>query len=84
MDIAHQVGVENGKDDEWGMQTFSKDIDLGRLSEPSDVAACVSFLAGSDSDYMTGQALLIDGGMVKSVKTNALEAGAFLALCSSI
>jgi len=28
------------------------------------VAACVAYLAGPDSDYMTGQALLIDGGMV--------------------
>ncbi|MGC3362699.1 SDR family NAD(P)-dependent oxidoreductase, partial [Enterococcus faecalis] len=39
MDIAHQVGVNAGKDDEWGMQTFSKDIALKRLSEPEDVSA---------------------------------------------
>lgn len=64
MDIAHQVAVNAGKDDEWGMQTFAKDIVLKRLSEPEDVAACVSYLAGPDSDYMTGQALIIDGGMV--------------------
>lgn len=64
MDIAHHVAEANGKDDEWGMQQYTKDIALGRLSEPSDVAACVSYLAGPDSDYMTGQALLIDGGMV--------------------
>ena len=64
LDIAHQVAVNAGKDDEWGMQTFAKDIALGRLSEPEDVAACVSYLAGPDSDYMTGQALIIDGGMV--------------------
>lgn len=63
MDIAHQVGQEAGKDDEWGMQ-FSQNIALGRLSEPEDVAACVAYLAGPDSNYMTGQALLIDGGMV--------------------
>jgi meso-butanediol dehydrogenase/(S,S)-butanediol dehydrogenase/diacetyl reductase len=63
MDIAHQVGKNAGKDDEWGMQTFSKDIALGRLSEASDVAAGIAFLAGHDSDYMTGQTLIIDGGM---------------------
>ena len=39
-------------------------IALGRAETPDDVAALVSFLAGPDSDYMTGQAPLIDGGMV--------------------
>ena len=43
-DIAHEVGKNAGKDDEWGMQTFAKDITLKRLSEPEDVAAAVSFL----------------------------------------
>lgn len=41
-DIAHEVGKNAGKDDEWGMQTFAKDITLKRLSEPEDVAAAVS------------------------------------------
>lgn len=39
-------------------------IALGRAQTPEDVAAFVSFLAGPDSDYMTGQAPLIDGGLV--------------------
>lgn len=54
MDIAHEVGQNAGKDDEWGMQQFAKDITLKRLSEPEDVAAAVSFLAGPDSNYVTG------------------------------
>ena len=62
-DIAHQVGKNAGKDDEWGMQTFAKDIAMKRLSEPEDVAAGVSFLAVSDSNYITGQTLEVDGGM---------------------
>ncbi len=61
--IAHEVGKQAGESDEWGMQTFAKDIALGRLSEPEDVAAAVSFLAGPDSDYVTGQTLEVDGGM---------------------
>lgn len=36
----------------------------GRAETPEDVARLVSFLAGPDADYMTGQAPLIDGGLV--------------------
>jgi meso-butanediol dehydrogenase/(S,S)-butanediol dehydrogenase/diacetyl reductase len=39
-------------------------IALGRAETPDDVAGFVSYLAGPDADYMTGQAPLIDGGMV--------------------
>lgn len=39
-------------------------IALGRAETPEDVASFVSYLAGNDSDYMTGQSPLIDGGMV--------------------
>lgn len=39
-------------------------IALGRAETPDDVASFVSWLAGPDSDYMTGQAPLIDGGLV--------------------
>ena len=63
MDIAHQVGLNAGKDDEWGLQTFAKDITLKRLSEAEDVASVVSFLAGDDSNYITGQTIIVDGGI---------------------
>ena len=39
-------------------------IPLGRPEKPDDVAGVVSFLASRDSDYMTGQAVHIDGGLV--------------------
>jgi len=37
---------------------------LGRLAEPEDVARAALFLASSDSDYLTGDALNVSGGMV--------------------
>ncbi|ABV95868.2 acetoin reductase (plasmid) [Dinoroseobacter shibae DFL 12 = DSM 16493] len=43
---------------------FVKSIALGRSETPEDVAGLVSFLAGPDSAYMTGQCVIIDGGMV--------------------
>jgi meso-butanediol dehydrogenase/(S,S)-butanediol dehydrogenase/diacetyl reductase len=39
-------------------------IPLGRPERAEDVAGVVAFLAGPDSDYMTGQALNVDGGIV--------------------
>ncbi|MDF2824537.1 MAG: diacetyl reductase [Mycobacterium sp.] len=39
-------------------------IALGRAETPDDVAGFVSYLAGPDADYMTGQSGLIDGGLV--------------------
>jgi meso-butanediol dehydrogenase/(S,S)-butanediol dehydrogenase/diacetyl reductase len=43
---------------------YVEGIALGRAETPDDVAALVSFLAGPDSDYVTGQSPIIDGGMV--------------------
>ena len=41
-----------------------RNIPLGRPERAEDVANVVAFLAGPDSDYMTGQALNVDGGIV--------------------
>jgi meso-butanediol dehydrogenase/(S,S)-butanediol dehydrogenase/diacetyl reductase len=38
-------------------------IPLGRLETPNDVAGVVSFLASPDADYITGQSIVVDGGM---------------------
>ena len=46
------------------LQQYSQLIALGRVQTPEDVASFVSYLAGRDSDYMTGQAVVIDGGIV--------------------
>ncbi|MFA5145312.1 MAG: 3-oxoacyl-[acyl-carrier-protein] reductase [Candidatus Omnitrophota bacterium] len=39
-------------------------IPLDRLGEPDDVAAACLFLASEDSSYITGQTIVVDGGMV--------------------
>jgi meso-butanediol dehydrogenase / (S,S)-butanediol dehydrogenase / diacetyl reductase len=43
---------------------YSQLIPLGRVQTPEDVASFVSYLASPDADYMTGQAPMIDGGIV--------------------
>jgi meso-butanediol dehydrogenase/(S,S)-butanediol dehydrogenase/diacetyl reductase len=43
---------------------YVEGVALGRAQTPDDVSAMVSFLAGPDSDYVTGQAIITDGGLV--------------------
>ncbi|TVL90383.1 SDR family NAD(P)-dependent oxidoreductase [Streptomyces sp. SAJ15] len=43
------------------------DIPLGALGHAEEVASAVAFLASSDASYITGQDLVIDGGVLGSV-----------------
>ena len=36
---------------------------LGRFGRPREVAKVVSFLAGDEASYITGQVLVLDGGL---------------------
>ena len=45
------------------MEEFSADILRGRVATPEDITGTTTFLAAKDSDYMTGQIVMIDGGM---------------------
>lgn len=64
----NRIDEEMGKIHGWApgeaFKRFSSGILMGRPQEPHDVASLVHYLASPDSDYMTGQAILIDGGMV--------------------
>ena len=39
------------------------DYPLGRLGEPEDIASAVAFLASDDAAWITGQTLVVDGGL---------------------
>lgn len=62
--ISEKIGNMQGKRPEEVIKSFTDNrIALGRPSKPEDVANFVSFLASKDSDYMTGQSIMIDGGV---------------------
>lgn len=44
--------------------TLLKQIPLGRLGQPGDVAEAVRFLASEEAGYITGQVLHVNGGML--------------------
>lgn len=47
-----------------GFDSMSSSILLGRPADPTDIVPTGIFLAGSDSDYITGQIIPIEGGMI--------------------
>ena len=60
--LGSYLGIQKGE----ALARYSALIALGRVQTPDDVAGFVSYLAGPDSDYMTGQSVMIDGGIVMS------------------
>ena len=46
------------------IESFSSSILLGFPSKPVDLAGIAAFLASADSDYITGQVIMSDGGMI--------------------
>ncbi len=58
-DLAERRGTTVGSE----MSAMIAGIPLGRLEVPADVAGVVSFLASPDAAYITGQSIVVDGGM---------------------
>jgi meso-butanediol dehydrogenase / (S,S)-butanediol dehydrogenase / diacetyl reductase len=60
--MTEQWGTQKGE----ALKKYSELITLGRVEETRDVASFVSYLASHDADYMTGQSVMIDGGVLFS------------------
>jgi meso-butanediol dehydrogenase / (S,S)-butanediol dehydrogenase / diacetyl reductase len=49
---------------EEALDEYAKPVILGRYATPADIVGVTRFLASSQSDYITGQTIMVDGGMV--------------------
>lgn len=48
------------------LEAFTARIPLGRMGVPDDIAKVAAFLASADADYITGETIIVDGGMLLS------------------
>ena len=48
-------------------ERMSKDIPLGRLAVPADMAAAALWLLSDGAAYVTGQSIVVDGGLMTGV-----------------
>ena len=51
-----------------GSAEYLKRVPLGRFAEPAEIAAAVSFLASDQASYITGQSLVLDGGLTLGIE----------------
>lgn len=63
-DLDKVLAERDNKAEGQAMAEFSEGILIGRPATPRDIVPTALFLASSDSDYMTGQVVMIDGGMI--------------------
>jgi NAD(P)-dependent dehydrogenase (short-subunit alcohol dehydrogenase family) len=61
------AGLSDPSRREW----FIKQVPLGRLGRPEDIAAMALFLASDDASYVTGADLVVDGGHLIQLGTRA-------------
>ncbi|MFC4395578.1 SDR family NAD(P)-dependent oxidoreductase [Arthrobacter sedimenti] len=51
-----------------GLKRAGNDIPWGRVGKPEEVASVIGFLTSDDSRYITGQALVVDGGLTVKMR----------------
>jgi len=71
--VPGNITVDNALGGATGPDAASRTIPLGRPGQTADIAAAAVFLASEESAYMTGQRIVVDGGMDAQLRSPAVD-----------
>ena len=66
-ELAKARSSASGKNEQEIFEGWAADAPLKRLGEPREVAETIVWLASERASYITGQTVLVDGGMYKGL-----------------
>lgn len=61
--VAKQEAKAYYDENKWLVDRYEASIPLGRMGRPEDIVKTIMFLAGEDASYITGQNIVVDGGL---------------------
>lgn len=67
LELDHAAATRQSVDIDVIQQQLKSEIPLGRYGQPEEFARAVVFLGSKANSYITGQALIVDGGMVRGL-----------------
>ena len=71
--VPGNITVSNSMSGAIGPEAAQKTIPLGHPGTPADMGAAATFIASEDASYMTGQRLIVDGGMDAQLRSPGVD-----------